>query len=582
MIGRFISELKRRNVLRLGAFYAGFSWLLVQVATQVFPFFGIPDLVVRIVVVSLVVALPFVLLFGWFYELTPDGLKLESEIDRNQPISHSTGSRLDRWLVVVLSLAVVLLLVDKLLLRNDVPPAEKSIAVLPLLSHGSEADAYLADGLSEELISQLTQLDGLKVIGRASSFQFREAQSDLRRIGELLGVSTLLTGSLRRQAGQLRVVAELVRIEDGRALWSQTYERNADDVFAVQTDIAHAVAAALEVQLLAPADRPIYKPDPRAHELVLEAHVRYATSSQAELLKARDLYQQAIVIDPGYAEAHAWLANTWRVLMVEMEDLDSVNRARDQAKAAIARAVQLDEHNGIVQSIHGIILMDLDFDLAGARRALTRAVELNPGAEATRFMAYVLATAGEFEQAEAYFQRAMKLDPLQGRVLAMMTEVMLLPLRRYDEAERAMQRARSLPLKTVQIERVRTSLAILRGDAQQALELATSMPPDNFWRQFYQALALSMGDERAAADAALQALIAEQGEIAAYQIAEIHAFRGETDRAFEWLQRAQQLDDPGLMGLLCSAYLMPLRDDPRFDALRRKVGLPQPPPLPAT
>jgi TolB-like protein len=251
----FFAELKRRNVLRAGAFYAASAWLLVQVATQVFPFFHIAEWVVRWIVVAAVIGFPVALFFSWFYEWTPQGLKLESEIPPNESITRQTGKKLDRWIIAILALAVVLLLADKLVLRKGAgeavtAPAAKSIAVLPFVNMSSDKEnEFFADGLSEEILNSLARIDGMRVVGRTSSFQFKGKTEDLRSIGEKLGAATVLEGSVRREGERARITAQLIRASDGIHLWSDTYDRSLTDTLAVQLDIAEHVAGVLDVVL---------------------------------------------------------------------------------------------------------------------------------------------------------------------------------------------------------------------------------------------------------------------------------------------------------------------------------------------
>src|SRR5690348_954891 len=248
----FVAELRRRNVFRAGTLYAAAAWLVVQVATQVLPLFGAPNWMLRVIVLASVIGFPFVLAFSWYYELTPEGLKRESQVPREESIRHITGKRLDRAIIAVLGVVVVLLLANTFVRHRDVASVpDKSVAVLPLLDEGGGAagDQYFSDGLSEELISELTRIEGLKVIGRNSSFQFRGDTGDSKTIGAKLGVATLLEGTVRRDGGRLRIVVELINAANGSSLWSQVYDRELKDIFDVQSDIAHSVAAAMKIEL---------------------------------------------------------------------------------------------------------------------------------------------------------------------------------------------------------------------------------------------------------------------------------------------------------------------------------------------
>ncbi|MGI8955313.1 MAG: hypothetical protein ACR2II_00130 [Chthoniobacterales bacterium] len=212
----FFAELKRRNVVRAAAFYAASAWLLVRVATQVFLLFHVAEWVMQWIVVAACIGLPFAMIFAWFYEWTPQGLKLESEIPANESITRQTGRKLDRWIIAILSLAVVLLLVDKLVLHRDAKAdsgkasgvSKKSIAVLLFVNMTSDKqNEFFADGLSEEILNSLARIDGMRVIGRTSSFQFRGKTEDLRTIGEKLWAGNVLEGSVRREGDKARITA---------------------------------------------------------------------------------------------------------------------------------------------------------------------------------------------------------------------------------------------------------------------------------------------------------------------------------------------------------------------------------------
>jgi TolB-like protein len=242
----FFSELNRRNVLRAAAFYGASAWLLVQVATQVFPFFHIAEWVVRWIVIAASIGFPFAMAFSWFYEWTPHGLQRESEIPRSESITRHSGRKLDRWIIALLALAVVLLLTNQFVLHRDensaaaasvtsTPIPFQSVAVLPLTNESEDSnEKYFSDGLSEDLITALSQVGGLKVIGRISSFRFRDTKEDSASIGAKLGVAHLLEGSVRRTENVVRIRAELVNAIDGTTLWSQRYDRPYQDLFKLQ------------------------------------------------------------------------------------------------------------------------------------------------------------------------------------------------------------------------------------------------------------------------------------------------------------------------------------------------------------
>jgi TolB-like protein len=259
----FFAELRRRHVYRVAIAYAVVAWLLIQVATQVFPFFEIPNWVVRLVVLLTVLGFPVALVIAWAFEMTPEGLKRNADIAPNEYIPRWSTRR---FAALIVSIAILAAGVPLFQLSRSKPTwlpwtdvastaSQKSIAVLPLLNEsGNSGDEYFSDGLSEELISALAQIKGLKVIGRSSSFRFKDQKEDSKSIGEKLGVSTLLEGTVRKNGDRVRIVAELVNAADGSELWSGTFDRELKDIFAVQAEIAKAVATSLELRLLGTED----------------------------------------------------------------------------------------------------------------------------------------------------------------------------------------------------------------------------------------------------------------------------------------------------------------------------------------
>ena len=260
----FFAELKRRNVLRAGAFYAAGAWLLVQVATQVFPFFHIPEWIVRWIVLAATVGFPFWLLFAWYYEWTPHGLQRESEIPvPTTPIARQQRKNVDRWIIAMLTVAVVLLLANQFVGRRGEPPSasvsdtpQASIAVLPFLDMSEAKDqGYLSDGISEELLNVLAKVPQLKVAARTSSFSFKGKQVEIPEIARQLHVASVLEGSVRKSGNRLRITAQLINAAEGYHLWSETYDRKLDDIFAIQDEIAKAVVEQLKVKLLGAAPK---------------------------------------------------------------------------------------------------------------------------------------------------------------------------------------------------------------------------------------------------------------------------------------------------------------------------------------
>ena len=415
----FFDELKRRNVLRAAALYIGAAWALSQGLAQLLPVFDIPNWVVRWFVIAAVVGFPFAMALSWFYEWTSKGIQRESDVEQDRSITRETGNKMDRWIIAVLAVAVVLLITDRFVPHkeagNAASPAvaDKSIAVLPLFNMSGDAkDGYLGDGISEEVLNALSKLPGLKVIGRASSFQFRDRDVDAVKVGRALNVRSLLTGTVQRAGENLRISVELVDTGSGVQLWSQHYDRDFKNLFALEDDISSAVSTALAVKLGAAAGQPLVHAatsNPHAHDLYLQARKLSYSSDEAGLNRAVELFNQAIAEDSNYAEAWAGLAYTYAFLA------DAYRAPIDvlpSMKGAAEKAVALDPDMAEGHAYLGYILMAYQRDFPAGKREMDKAVALNPGsADAHFFRGLEPLSTQKPAAALAEFEAAEKIDP---------------------------------------------------------------------------------------------------------------------------------------------------------------------------
>jgi len=577
----FLSELKRRNVLRAGALYVGAVWALAQGIAQLGPVFGAPDWITRGFAIAGAIGFPFWMAFAWFFELTPEGLKLERDVERGTSIAHATGRKLDFWIIGVLAVAVVLLLTNLFVVRRDTkaPIPDQSIAVLPLTNEaGNQDEQYFSDGLSEDLITTLSQFAGLKVISRNSSFQFRDSKDDSRTIGAKLGVAHLLEGSVRRAGDAVRVSATLVHAADGSTLWSERYDRPYRDLFALQDEISGAVAGALKAKLMARSTAPVQTDRPPsgnldAYAAYLQGNFYNARTTEADHQQAVAQYAKAIQLDPHYARAWAGLSREWTGYAQQFLEGAAAQQAYAEARKAADKAVQLQPDLAAAHAARATLLRNADFDWAGAEADSRRAVQLAPGdADAKFSLGVSLATLGQPEEAITLTRQAIEINPLRATWYSWLCAY-LSSLDRLDEAEAAIRRALDLhPAGEGHYEAL-TIIEIQRGDAQAALAAAKS-EPDGSWQRMALALAHQIGSDRAAADAALQKLIDEDATLAPYQIAEVYALRRDADKTFEWLDRTWASRDPGITSLLTDPFLLRYQDDPRFAAFCKKAGLP--------
>src|SRR5881392_1963770 len=576
----FFAELKRRNVYKVAVAYAVVAWLLMQIASQIFPFFEIPNWAVRLVVLLLVIGFPIALIIAWAFETTPEGIKRTEVAD-----AAGQRSRGGAWIVVVLvaaTLSLGLFLLGRYTAgRGTTRLSEvatvvpgKSIAVLPLINEsGDPKDEYFSDGLSEELIAALAQISGLKVIGRSSSFRFKDRKEEPRAIGEKLGVSTLLDGTVRKQGDRVRIVAELVNAADGIQLWTRTFDRELKDIFAVQEEIARAVAESLKVTLLGSQDRPAQRGAPsnvEAHNAYLQGHFHFQRRNLEDYRKAVGYFDQAIRLDPDYALAYTERSEAWSFIGdLTGQHEPAWSNARSDAEKAVAIAPSLAEARAAL----GWVRFFIDWKFAEGITELKRAKELSPvNPTANDLLARAILYLGRLNEAERQTRHAVELDPLSVIAQGNLARVLFFA-GKLDEADAAARKAAELQPASASSHRWQTVIAAQRGDGETALREAQLMP-DQGYRRFELALAQQIQGDRQAADAALADLIANGRNQLAYQIAEIYAVRGETDKAFEWLQISLDNHDTGLLSLLIDPLIRGLRGDPRYKSMLEKIGLP--------
>ncbi|MFT6771368.1 MAG: TolB-like protein/tetratricopeptide (TPR) repeat protein [Congregibacter sp.] len=420
-----LGELKRRNVFRIAGVYSVVGWLLVQVAASLEEAVGLPAWFDGFVVSLLAIGFPVALVIAWAFELTPDGIKRTVSIDADESITAQTGSKLDIVLVLALLLFTGAMLVPKLFNSEQLPglvagsaAAEASIAVLPFadLSPGGDQE-YFADGISEELLNVLAKVSGMKVAGRTSSFAFKGRNEDLREIGRVLDVAHILEGSVRSQGNKVRVTAQLIQVSDGFHLWSETYDGDLSDIFAVQDDIANRILVAMKSQLQveeAPTLAPVQRTDVTAYGLFLEARDLIFTRDPAGMERALDLLNRAIEIDPSYAPAYASRAKAL-VLLSDRPGSYGKLPAKEsfvQAKTDVEQALGLDADLADAYAVRGLINSDTgraDYAIT----ALRRAIELSPNSlDARNWLALALANDGRLRDVAAQLKALVDIDPL--------------------------------------------------------------------------------------------------------------------------------------------------------------------------
>lgn len=442
----FLAELRRRNVIRMAGLYLVGAWLVTQVAATVLPMFGAPEWVARSVVILLAIGFIPAMIVAWVFELTPSGLKRDAEVPPEQSIAPQTARRMERIFLVLLAVALGFFAFDKFVLsprrdaalvastqsreaaRNAAKPAsnagDQSIAVLPFASMSAEADnEFFADGVSEEILNSLARIDGMQVVGRTSSFQFKGKNEDLREIGKKLGVANVLEGSVRRDGQRARITAQLIRASDGVHLWSQTYDRTLQDTLAVQLDIAENVAGALNV-LLDDKQRAVMR---KAGVGNVEAFIHYQKGWALYLAAHRDAkvgllgglrlanaeFDQAIALEPNYSMAHYAKADLYEHTLI---DDDTTHAERVDAQRAVLQTLQRAAATGPDAQQRAFALAErqmLGDDWRGIHGRISDALA-QPGCNAPNWMPVFASAFGHADALEPVLARAAICDPLNS------------------------------------------------------------------------------------------------------------------------------------------------------------------------
>ena len=496
----FFEELKRRNVFRVGFAYGVAAWLLIQLSDILVPLLGLPESVQKVVLLLLIIGFIPALIFAWAFELTPEGIRKEKDVDRSQSIAPQTGSKLDRTIIVILALAVAFLLyrqlgqepVNEAIAPSTAPGTaqsvgseaqiptaaasaqKKSVAVLPFVNMSSDPEQeYFSDGLSEELLNRLAKNEQLQVAARTSAFQFKGQNLDITDIGNQLKVANILEGSVRKAGNRLRITAQLIQVSDGFHLWSETYEREMDDVFAIQDEIALAISEALEAELGATAQtstatRPTRNME--AYNHYLRARYLLAQRGGENMLLADELFAKAVALDPDFTAA--WSGKAFNAALLWHYDWDtSIETSLEKTREAADHAIALDPGNAEAYTALGRVL-SINMQWQEAQANYERAYELDPNDVGVinlygDFLGFRL---GDLDRAIKLKQQAVSLDPLSG-VHASDLADLLLARGRFEEALASARRGVSLAPDSIQRMGSLLRALVVSGHAEEAKEL---------------------------------------------------------------------------------------------------------------
>jgi TolB-like protein/Flp pilus assembly protein TadD len=557
---RFISELRRRKVIQTALIYFAASWVLLQVAALLLEMLAVPPWGLRLVFVVLVVGFPLALILSWMHQITPQGLRREPEFPAleaaaGRSVSDVAGNRRS----------------SESRTPDAVAVDDHSIAVLPFANMSEDnANAYFADGLSEELLNLLSRIQGLRVIARTSSFAFKGRHVGAATIARELNVAHLLEGSVRKAGNRIRITAQLIRATDSSHVWSQSFDRDLSDIFAVQDEIAAAVVDELAIKLLgraAPKSRPT---DPQAYALYLQARHFLGLASAPGYEQAITAIESALAIDPAFGPAWSVLCAVYwgeaNNALIGYEE--GARKARAAADKALALDPQLPEPLSLLGFLDVLEAVDVDRGL----RRLERALQLEPYNPPILVRAANTAIRrGRLDEALRYGERALRADPLSPVAHAMQGTSCYFA-GRLDEAEALRRKVLALSPGWLSGQFNLGKVLLARNDAVAALA-AFEQEPSSFWRLTGLALAHHALGHAAESDAALQELRAQDLGGSAYQLAEIQAFRGEAAAAFECLEHAVETHDAGLSYAAVDPLLRSLHGDSRWSTFLADNGL---------
>ena len=595
---RLFQQLKQRNVFRVATLYLVVCWLILEPVHVVFHMLDVPVWANRLVLMLMAVGFPAVVIFAWVYEVTPEGLKPTAEVPHGHSIRRLTGRRLDRAIIAVLAVALAYFVADKFLISKRLAapqpvasvsqgstertstapvapafaPPPHSIAVLPFVDMSEHQDQeYFSDGLAEELLDLLSQVPDLRVPARTSSFYFKGRRDDIATIAQKLRVAHVLEGSVRRSGNRIRVTAQLIRADNGYHLWSKTYDRVDKDIFEVQDDIANAVVSALKARLLSPQPLAIRHRTDNTEaytEYLLGNQLRERDTSDSNR-QALDAYRRAVALDSGYAAAYAGIADTeWRIADMITGEAAAYQRSLEAAQHAIALAPDLADGYWA----RGALRMDYNYDWPGAEADFKKALELDPNdVRVLRDYGTLLATRNRSAEALAVMRKSVALDPLSAVAWYELAKLQL-DLRQLAEAEQAAQYLESAQPEGWKTRSIIGQIALAEGRPADALAEFNKVD-SGIWKLIGGAIAEHTLGHAAASQAALEELIRKYAARLAYQIAEVYAWRDERDAAFTWLERAHRQRDGGMGYLPHDYFFAPLRDDPRYKDMLKKLNL---------
>jgi len=579
---RFFAELKRRRVFRVMAVYGATAFVLLQVADLLAEGMGLSDSVLRVTTFLVLIGFPVAIVLAWAFESTPEGMHRTADAAPGELTAIISAPASQRWpagVMALIGMAALLSGVWYLGRQSSAPAAatdagaeriEASIAVLPFVNMSSDKEQeYFSDGISEELLNLLAKIPELRVASRTSAFSFKGQSLEIREIARRLNVEHILEGSVRKSDNQVRITAQLIDTRSDTHLWSKTWDRTLDDIFAIQDEIAADVVEQLQITLLG-AVPTVEEFNPEAYALFLQASQLGRQFTADGFEQSNALYEQALEIEPDYPAAWAGLASNY-TLQAALLGILSFDEGYSLAREAANRALTIDSDHADAYAVLSYIASSYDNDLAAAARYTERALKLDPSNPDMLGGASRLASnLGRVDEAIALAEYVVVHDPVNSVAHGGLANFYG-AAGRLDESIASHRTALSLnPGGSFTHYAIGVKL-LFKGEPEQAL-LEMEREPAEVWRMIGLPMVFHSLGQAEESDAALAELIDKYEQGGAYNIAYIYAYRGEADLTFEWLARAVQYKDPGLSGISRTPLFANVHDDPRWLPFLESIG----------
>lgn len=575
----FFNELKRRNVFKGTISYLVFSWVLLQVISIITPIINAPVWFGKMILIILIVLLPVWVCVSWFFEITADGIKKTKNVPRENSITKKTGQKFNTFIIAFLTLAIILLFVDRFRLRSEkkenniamVMPSEKSIAVLPFSDMSpNKKQGYFADGLAEEVLNSLAKINELQVTSRTSAFSFKNKTMELSEIAKALHVGYILEGSVRTYDSLIRVSVNLVETNSDNTIWSQTWDKKLTNIFTIQNEIAEAVAENLQLRILDNIVPKVKESKTEAYALFLKGRYLFHNKYDEEsLLKAEKLLQQSIALDSTYAPAFTLLGEIYHIEnnigIIDFEE------GKKQTQEMAKKAKKADSTYAENYAFMSLLSLEYENDIGKAGRLADKALRLEPNNLTAMDRASEVAfLQGRREDAIAIKKKTIPLDPLNSGIYYSLANTYYIA-KNYTEAEINIKESIRLTPDQDIAHALYSLILIQQRRYTEALEVVKKEPLEGF-RLHIEAMTYHFLGEQEKADATLARFIDEYEKSWSYQIAANYAVLKDKEKMYYWLEKARKHNDLGLIELPLEPIFEPYRKESRYKAFMKKLN----------